>query len=141
MSRKINVLCLCSGQFRGTKRLDSVCLITKNYNNGQFIVPVLLDKMENEGVIQAIYIRKRTNEVNTNSQRQHTSNQKEHKFTETTHIQPKRTQIHRDNTYPTKMNTNSEAAHIQPKGTQIDRDNTQPSKMNTNLQRQNTSFF
>ena len=31
------------------------------------------------------------------------SNQQEHKFTETTHIQPKGTQIFKDNTYPTKQ--------------------------------------
>ena len=55
MSRKINVLCICSGQFRGTKCLDSACLIMKNYNYDQFIVPVLLDKMENEGALQTIH--------------------------------------------------------------------------------------
>ena len=49
------------------------------------------------------------------------------------------TRIHRNNTYPTKMNTNSQTTNIQLKRTQIHRDNTYPIKINTNSQRQPTS--
>ena len=70
---------------------------------------------------------------NTISQRQHTSNQNEHKFTETTHIQPTGTQIHRDNRNPTKIFNEhkfTETTHVQPTGTQIHRENTHPTKQN-----------
>ena len=76
-------------------------------NNDHFIASVLSNKVEmmEWGNIYYIYIQtKKSNEIKTNSQRQ------------LIYIQPKETQIHRDNTHPSKQKHNfTETAHIQPK--------------------------